>query len=180
MEKKLTMPRVLIIISAMITMCAFFLPYISQTGDARAYYLAHDTAKLFDNVEMTASDMADISIFEYAKVYFLAGEETLKSKDAGISYGCLFSSLAIFSLLIMLCAVGKMPILIMLWDALMAGAFWIINWDIAGRGIMPVSTAEWGTAYYIYYPVAAVIAICAIWMFVIKRHNKKIRAELSN
>lgn len=180
MEKKLTISKILIIFSAIIAIVAFFLPYIAQTGDTREYYRSRSSEKMFDNVDMTLSDMVDISILEYSKVYFLAGEEALHSKDAGIFYGCLFGSLAALSLLMILSAFGKKPILTLFWDTLMAGAFWAINWDIVDRGIMPSRDAIWGTAYYVYYPVAVIIAVSAIWMFIIKRHIKKLKATEKN
>ncbi len=180
MEKKLTISKILIIFFAIIAIVAFFLPYVAQTGDTREYYQSRSGEKMFDNVDMTLSDMVDISIFEYSKVYFLAGEEALHSKDAGIFYGCLFGSLATLSLLMILSALGKKPILTLFWDTLMAGAFWAINWDIEDRGIMPSKDTVWGTAYYLYYPVAAIIAVFAIWMFIIKRHKRKLKAAEIN
>ncbi len=77
-------------------------------------------------------------------------------------------------------ALGKKPILTLFWDILMAGAFWAINWDIVDRGIMPSGDAVWGIAYYVYYPVAAIISVAAIWMFTIKKRNKKLKAAEEN
>ena len=73
----------------------------------------------------------------------------------------------------MLAALRKRPILTLLCDLLMGGTIWIINWDFADRGIMPDSDRLWAIAYYLYYPLAAIIAICTIWMFIEKRKIKK-------
>ena len=56
---------------------------------------------------------------------------------------------------------------------LMGVAFYLVNWDFAARGIMPDSNRVWAVAYYLYYPLAAIIAVCAVWMLVNKRRMKK-------
>lgn len=88
-------------------------------------------------------------------------------------YTVLYSAVPLFAVLILLAALRKRPILTLLCDLLMGGTIWIINWDFADRGIMPDSDRLWAIAYYLYYPLAAIIAICAIWMFIEKRKIKK-------
>lgn len=37
---------------------------------------------------------------------------------------------------------------------------------------MPDGNRVWAIAYYLFYPLAAIIVICAVWMFVVKRQQK--------
>lgn len=118
--------------------------------------------------------MADMSLFTYGRVYFQGGEEVLRSKESGIFYGVLMFSVAGFALLVLLAACSKKPILTLILDLLMAGAFYLINWDFVDRGIMPDSRRVWAISYSLYYPLVVIIAICAIWMVIEKRRAKRV------
>lgn len=171
--KKISLPRLIIIVAAICAIIAFFLPYISATDEYRSYINSRSDEKPFDTVNITVGEMADMSLFTYAKTYFQGGEELLRSKDSGIFYGILMSSVAGFAVLIILAALGEKPILTLILDILMAGSFYLINWDFVDRRIMPDSNRVWAISYYLYYPLAAIIAVCAIWMFVVKHKAKK-------
>jgi len=134
-------------------------------------YFADD--KLIDGVDITVGEMMDLSLFKYALVYQQGGDTLLHSSGSGMIYTVLYSAVPVFAILIMLAALRKRPLLTLLCDLLMGGAIWIINWDFADRGIMPDNDRLWAIAYYLYYPLAVIIAICAIWMFIEKRKIKK-------
>lgn len=170
---KITIPRIIAIIAAVVAFVAFFLPYISATDDFRTYINAHADEKVYSSVDVTIGDMADMSLFTYARVYLQGGEEIFRSSGEGIFYGILMFSVAGFALLVILAALGKKPVLTLIFDLLMAGAFYLINWDFADRRIMPDSRRVWGISHGMYYPIAVVIAVCAIWMFIAKRKMKK-------
>lgn len=170
---RINIPRIIIIVSAVVALVAFFLPYISATDNFRAYINEHADEKVYSTVDLTIGDLADMSMFTYARVYFQGGEEILRSKESGIFYGVLMFSVAGFALLVLLTALGKKPILTLILDLLMAGAFYLINWDFIDRGIMPDSRRVWAISHSLYYPLAAIIVVCAIWMFIEKRKAKK-------
>lgn len=165
--------QIIIIVFTIVALLAFFLPYISATDDFRAYINKHADEKVYSTVDLTIGDMADMSLFTYGHVYFQGGEEVLHSKESGIFYGVLIFSVAGFALLVLLAAWGKKPILTLILDFLMASAFYLINWDFVDRGIMPDSRRAWAISYNLYYPLAAIIAICAIWMIIEKRRAKR-------
>ena len=173
MTDRLTWPRRIAVVAALIAIVAFFLPYISATDDyrERMQYFADD--KLIDGVDITVGEMMDLSLFKYARVYQQGGDALLHSSGSGMIYTVLYSAVPVFAVLILLAALRKRPILTLLCDLLMGGTIWIINWDFADRGIMPDSDRLWAIAYYLYYPLAAIIAICTIWMFIEKRKTKK-------
>ncbi len=167
--KKSMIPRNIALLAALAAIVTFFLPYISSTDDFRTYISAHADEKVFSSVDITVGDMGDMSLYTYGRIYFLGGEEILRSRDSGIFYGVLLFSVAGFALLTAFAALGKKPVLTLIFDLLMAGVFYLINWDFQDRGIMPDSRRYWGIAHELYYPIAAVIAVCAIWMLVMKR-----------
>lgn len=172
----LRVPRFIALIVSLIAIAAFFLPYISATEAYRQRIDAlGDTAdeSAYKTVHVSYSDVKDLSMFEYARIYLLGGKEVLGNQQAGVFYGVLFLAIGLFALLILLCALGRKPVLILLFDILMGGAFFLINWDFVSRGIMPSSDRLWGVSYYVYYPCAVAILVCAIWMFVLKRRMKR-------
>ena len=173
MNKKLSLLRLIAMIAALCAIVAFFLPYISATEDYRTYMASRADEKPFDGVDITVADMMDMSLFEYARVYYQGGETFFRSSGSGVFYGVLISAIAGFALLTLLAAWRKRPFLTLICDLLMGGSFYLVNWDFVDRRIMPDSDRFWGIAYHLYYPLAVVIAICAVWMLVVKRRMKK-------
>ena len=173
MNNKLSLPRLVAMVVAFIAIVTFFLPYISATDEYREYMSSRSEEKPIEGTDITVGDMMDMSLFEYARNYYQGGEAIFHSSGSGMFYGVLISAIAGFALLTLLAAWRKRPILTLICDLLMGGAFYLVNWDFVDRGIMPDSDRVWAIAYHLYYPLAAVIAVCAIWMFVVKRRMKK-------
>lgn len=179
MNNKLSLPRLIAMITAVVAIISFFLPYISASNDYRNYMATRADEKPFEGTDITVADMMDMSLFEYAKTYYQGGDAIFRSSGSGVFYGVLISSIAGFALLVLLAAWRKRPILTLLCDLLMGGAFYLVNWDFVDRGIMPDSNRVWAIAYHLYYPLVAIIAVCAVWMFVVKRRLKKNNAAHS-
>lgn len=173
MKMQLTWPRRIAVVAAFIAIAAFFLPYISATDEYRESMRYFAADKLIDGVDITVGEMMDLSLFKYARIYQQGGDALLHSSGSGMIYTVLYSAVPVFAILILLAALRKHPILTLLCDLLMGVTIWIINWDFVDRGIMPDSDRLWAIAYYLYYPLVVIIAICAIWMFIEKRKTKK-------
>ena len=173
MNNKLTLPRLIAMVATLAAIVAFFLPYISATDDYRFYMADQAEDKPIENVDITVKEVMDMSLFKYARVYFQGGEAIFGSSGAGTFYGVLITLIAGFALLALLSAWRGRPILTLICGILMGGAFYLVNWDFVDRGIMPDGNRVWAIVYYLYYPLAAIIAICAIWMFFVKRQQKK-------
>ena len=172
MTGKLTIPRLVAMIAAIIALLAFFLPYISATDDYRSYMADQADEKPFEGLNITVREVMDMSLFKYAKVYFQGGELFFRSGGIGTLYGVLISLIAAFALFSFLAAWRGRPILTLVCGLLMGGATYLVNWDFVDRGIMPDYNRVWAIAYHFYYPLAAVIATAAVWMLVVKRQNK--------
>lgn len=166
-------PFIIALIASLIAIAAFFLPYISMTDEYAKYLESRANEKAFETVDLKVGDMKELSLFEYAKTYFQGGKEIMRNEDSGIFYGSFFTSPGVLSLLVLLGVIKKKPIMTFIFTALMAGIVYMLNWDFVDRGIMPSSNGIWGISYHLYYPCAAVIALCAIWIFVLKRKMKK-------
>ena len=167
------LPRIIAMIMAFIAIVGFFLPFISATQNYRDYMAEQSENKPFDGVDITVQEIMDMSLFKYAKVYFQGGDTFFSSGGMGLFYGVLMCLIPGLALLVLLVAWRERPVLTLILDLLMGGAFYIVNWDFVDRGIMPSGDRVWAIAHHLYYPLAAVIAVCAVWMFVVKRRMKK-------
>ena len=169
----ITLPRIIAVLAALVAVASFFLPYISATEEYSEYIAAHADEKIYSSVDVTVGDLENMSLFTYAKVYMQGGEEIFRSAAGGYFTGGIYAAVGVFAVLTALAALGKKPILTFFMNAIMGIAFYMVNWDITDRNIMPDSNRLWGLSYHLYYPLVAVIAIAAIWMFVAKRKMKK-------
>ena len=169
----ITLPRIIAVLVAFVAVAAFFLPYISATEEYSEYIAAHADEKIYSSVDVTVGELENMSLFTYAKVYMQGGEEIFRSAAGGYITGGLYAAVGVFALFTALAALGKKPILTFFMNAIMGAAFYLVNWDITDRNIMPDSNRVWGLSYHLYYPIVAIIAIIAIWMFVAKRKMKK-------
>ena len=167
------LPRLIAMIVALIAIAGFFLPFISATQDYRDYMADQAGDKPFDGVDITVGEIMDMSLFKYAKVYFQGGDTFFNSGGMGTFYGVLMCLIPGLALLVLLAAWRGKPVLTLILDLLMGGTFYIVNWDFVDRGIMPSGDRVWAIAHHLYYPLVAIIAICALWMFVVKRRMKK-------
>ena len=171
------LPRLIAMVALFAAIAAFFLPFISATPEYREYASAYADEKPFAGVNITVSEIMDMSLFKYAKVYYQGGEAIFRSSDEGIFYGVLIGLIPGFALLTLLAVWRRKPVMTLVFDLLMGGTFYLVNWDFVDRGIMPSSGRVWAIAHHLYYPLAAVIAVCAIWMFVARR-RMRMAAEL--
>ena len=170
---KVRLPSIIALLAALVALAAFFLPYISATEEYAAYIDTIADQVVYEAAELKAGDLKNISIFAYAKTYIMAGEEIFRNKTSGYIEGGAFAAVGVFALLTALWALGRRPILTFINNALMGGAFYLISWDVMDRSIMPDSRRFWGISHQLYYPLVAIIGICAIWMFVAKHKAKK-------
>lgn len=66
MTDRLTWPRRIAVVAALIAIAAFFLPYISATDDYRESMRHFVADKLIDGVDITVGEMMDLSLFKRA------------------------------------------------------------------------------------------------------------------
>lgn len=178
MEKQLRLVRVIAIIVSLVAVAAFFLPFTIATEDYEEYLELFGDEKVFETADLTASEMKSVSLFNYAKIYFQAGEEMFNDKNAGIFYLVLIGGIGCFAAISCLWSLTKRPILLLLNTLLMSVFFNFTAWDFSDR-IALNTIFKWGISYYMIYPCAALLAICSIWMFIVKRKIKKERLKMN-
>lgn len=173
MTNRLMIPRLVAIIVSLVAVAGLFLPYITSTEEYGHYLEAKGDQKVYDNVDLTAQDTKELSLFEYSRVYCQGRQEIFRDDAEGIFYAVVFAAPGLLGLLALICALRKQAIPMGILSLMMGGAIRLINWDVVDRGIMPSMNRVWGISHSLYYPCAVILFLCSIWLFVAKRKIKK-------
>lgn len=173
MKNRILLPCIVAAITAMISIAGLFLPYIGSTPEYADYLNSVSNQKPFDTADITAATSVDLSLYEYAKTYWQGSDEIFGNKAVGVFYTIIFVSPGIFGFFALLCALRKKGIPLILQSLIIGGSSFLINWDLVDRGIMPYDGRVWGIAHSLYYPVAGILLICGVWIFIAKRKMKK-------
>ena len=174
MKNRILLPCIVAAITAMISIAGLFLPYIGSTPEYADYLNSVSNQKPFDTADITAATSVDLSLYEYAKTYWQGSDEIFGNKAVGVFYTIIFVSPGIFGFFALLCALRKKGIPLILQSLIIGGSSYLISWDVVDRGIMPNYGRVWGISHDLYYPVAGILLICGVWIFIVKRKMKKI------
>lgn len=167
-------PRLLVSVFAIILLGTFFLPYVAFTDDYSQSLEGADAELTLGSTTLKRSEIKNgISLYTYARIYLLGGDDIGMSKDMRMFYGIFISSAAALCVLLLLCGIGKKPVLCFILAAALTACFAVLNWDFVSRGIVPGYNTKWGIAHYLFYPLTAVCGISSIWLFITKRKYKK-------
>lgn len=172
-NNKLLIPFIVTLIGAAFMFITIFLPYSTANKERAEKLKAYPDQIVYEELDMTAEDMINISMVEYANVYSNLSEQIWGDTSYGIFYIALVALIGIFSLLSVLFSALKKPIAVVVFSLLALGVFCIQNFDYTDRGVIPSSTYDWGAAYYVFYIAFAVTFVGAIWMLVSKIIQKK-------
>lgn len=172
-QNKLLFPFIVALIGTVFMFITIFLPYATANEEQAEKFKAYPDEIVYEELDMTAKDMVNISMVEYANVYGNLSEQIWGDASYGIFYIAMVALIGVFSLLSILFAVLKKPIAVAVFSLLSFGVFSIQNFDYTDRGVIPSSTYEWGAAYYVFYIAFAVALAGAIWMLVSKIIQKK-------
>lgn len=173
MKNRILLPCIVAAIAAMISIAGLFLPYIGSTPEYGDYLNSVSNQKPFDTADITAATSVDLSLYEYAKTYWQGSDEIFGNKAVGVFYTIVFVSPGIFGFFALLCALRKKGIPLILQSLIIGGSSYLISWDVVDRGIMPNYGRVWGISHVLYYPVAGILLICGVWIFIVKRKMKK-------
>ncbi|WP_294439708.1 hypothetical protein [uncultured Slackia sp.] len=165
------LPATIAIVAAVILVASFFLPYASAVEEYRESLEAVPDAWLDESLGMTASDIVDLSLFEYANAY--ASMASNGWGDSWMIIAGLIASVGVFAVLTLLFALLRKATPTALFAALTLAVSQIVSWDFAERGVMPSNSYEPGLSTMLLI-VASVIAIAAaIWLFIAKFKAKR-------
>ena len=179
MKNRALLPCIIAAIVAMVAIAGLFLPYIGSTPEYADYLNSVSNQKPFDTADITAASSVDLSLYEYAKTYWQGSDEIFGSKAGGVFYAILFASPGIFGFFALLCALRKKGIPLILQSLIIGGLSYLINWDVVDRGILPYDGRVWGISHSLYYPVAGMLLICGVWIFIAKHKMIKMKKEIA-
>lgn len=169
---ELTVPFIITLIATLMMIVCVFLPYATATGKRAEQLEKHPDVVVFEKIDMTAKDIKDISMAEYAYIYYTMGDDMWLSSTTITICVALVGLIAGFSLIAALFTLGRKPIPVILFAGLAYGVFALQNWDYTDRGIIPSDSYSWGLGHTIFPIATAVVLIGAVWMLI-----RKIRAK---
>lgn len=160
------------IAAAVLLVAAFFLPYAAGTPEFREGLASMPVNPYSETLGMSNEELADISLFEYARIYGASGELGMGDAFAMI-YLPLTAAEGVMGVLTLLFAALRKPIPVIVFSALTVALTFLLNWDFEDRGVIPSSSYDWGVARWAYL-VAGIAAIAlAIWQIVLRRQLKR-------
>lgn len=168
MKDKTSLPRILAILLSMLSIVGIFLPYIGTTTKEAEWLMTNPDRKVHEKSDMTAKDLIDITLYEYAKVHYQIGDDLFKTEYSGLFYTIFFSLPAIIGLIALIAALRKHTIFYTIQGILLAGSLRLINFDIVDRRIMPNDGMVWSIAHWYHYVVAAGMVVTGIWLLISK------------
>lgn len=138
------------ILGALLLISAFFLPFGTANEDYTVFLLHSPDAMYVETINMKFSDAINISLLEFAKIYF-AAFDTQQIMGIAISAFVIILIFAFFTVMTALFVVLNKPIATIIFTFLSFAAFSLIKWDFTARGILPGSNYDWGIASPICY-----------------------------
>ena len=172
-EKTLTISKMIALFGAVLMLVCIFLPYATAIDDHAQALKENPDKVVYAEMDITAGDMVNVSMVQYANLYSKLSEQIFGSSAAGILYVVFVGLVGGFALIAALFALGKKPIAVTIFTLLSYGVFNIHSWDFTDRGVVPSTNYGWGIGYYLYFVAVAITVVGAIWLLVAKIKSKK-------
>lgn len=172
-KKQLTTPALIALIAAVFMVASVFLPYGVAIDERAEWIKEHPDSVVYEDLNITASDMKNVSILEYTRIYYTLCEELWHDSFYGVFYLAIFCLIVGLSVIARLFAWGRKPIGTILFTLMSMGVFQIQNTDYTMRGILPGAYYDWGVAHYLFPIAVAVALVASVWMLVKKIKAKK-------
>lgn len=158
-------------VAALLLAVAFFLPYAAGVDEYRETLGATSANPYSETLGMSNEDLADISLFEYARIYSASGELGMPEEFA-LVYVPLTVAPAVLGTLTLLFAVLRKPIPSIVFSVLTVALTFFLNWDFEDRGVIPSDSYDWGIARWVYLAAGVVVIVCAVWQIVLRKQSK--------
>lgn len=166
-----TIASVATIVAALLLVAAFFLPYASGTQEFREGLSSMSANPYSETLGMSNEDLADISLFEYVRVYSASGELGMGDAFAAV-YVPLMVAPAALGVLTLLFAALRKPIPSVVFSLLTVALTFLLNWDFEDRGVIPSSNYDWGIARWVYLVAGIAVIACAVWQVVLRKQSR--------
>lgn len=168
-------PRALMIVSALLLVAAFFLPWASADAEYREAARRVPDMWFIEEAGLTVDDATDLSLFEYADLYARA-EQLGQPAEWAVYAPLMYAAVVLSALALLLACVGK-PIGAGVFAILTCVLSRLLVFDFTDRGVIPSSTHEWGAAPVVYLVGTACLVAAAIWFVVEARRARAARAN---
>ena len=178
-KKALQLPFLITLIASLMVVAAFFLPLATANEEHQEYLEKYAQELNVPEIDMTNEDAINISMYEYAKTYWVVYNTIDKTLATIVT--AIIGATGVLSLITLFFALIKKPVAVVIFNALTLGAYYLMVWDFKDRGVMPNSNYDWGIAYYLYFIGIAIVFCGAIWLFVKKvqvKRNRKVTVTI--
>ena len=166
-----TIASVATIVAALLLVAAFFLPYASGTQEFREGLSSMTANPYSETLGMSNEDLADISLFEYVRIYSASGELGMGDAFAAV-YVPLTVAPVVLGVLTLLFAALRKPIPSVVFSVLTVALTFLLNWDFEDRGVIPSSNYDWGIARWVYLVAGIAVIACAVWQIVLRKQSR--------
>jgi hypothetical protein len=172
-RKETLMPFVVALIGALMMAVCVFLPYSTATEERAEWIDKYPDTVVIEEMDLTAADMRNISMAQYARIYFTMSEKYWHDSTVGIIYIVLVALIGGGALIAALFTLGRKPIGCLISGVISCGVFHRLNWDFIDRGVTPSDSYDWSIAHTLFPIAAVILAVGAVWMLVKKIIIKK-------
>lgn len=162
MNRELTVPFVVTLLSVLIVIAGIFLPYMSATGEMAKYIENYPNGIASEEYNLTNSDMEDIAVISISKVAASA-----YSKEEGIIFDVIVWTFSLLLALTALFVIIKKPIAVIIFDLMTCGVFAVLNLATS-KDFIGADKYAWGFAHHAMMIALVAVLAGAIWMFVKK------------
>ena len=174
-KKTFTIPFAITLIFSILLVVCLFLPYSTATESYAELLNSYSDTVIYEEIDMNAKDVVNVSLFEYYKIYTNVGAEFFGSASFASFYAGLIVVIGAFSLLTLLFSVLKKSIPTIVFSVLSFATFYIQCWDYSDRGVVPSENYDLGIGCYLFYIASIAVLVGAIWLLICKKNEKKAR-----
>ncbi len=171
-KRGLSWPIIVALVAAALMVVAYFLPYASATQDYRDALMTMPDYVQSDELGMTNADIADMSLFEYARVYAAAGDLGARTAFTAVYLPLLVGAVAL-PVLALLFAVLRKPVPVIVFSVLAVALLQLLNWDFEDRLVVPNSSYDVGIARWVYLAAGIAAIAGAVWAIVLRRQARR-------
>lgn len=166
-------PKAVSIIAAIAMVAAFFLPFVSATGDYREWLLENPDTVQSEEIGMTNTDMADLSLLEYVMSYS-HGEDVGMDGLESTFYMILCALPLVLSVLALVLSLASKPVGAIVFSILTVAVVSALVWDFSSRRIVyDGGRMAFACAQYVYYAGAALSVFGSAWLISARRKARK-------
>lgn len=172
-RQKTKWSAIVALLGAIVMVLCVILPYATATEKQLEWIEGHSDNVVFEELNLTAGNIKNVSMVQYARIYHTMSEEFWHNATYGIFYIVLVALIGGGALVAALFVWGRKPIGALLFGGVSYSVFRMLNYDFTDRGVIPSDSYDWGMVHTLFPIAAAILAVGVVWMFVKKMIAKK-------